>query len=145
MAQDKILTEQTELLSRLSGGPGVPTSIMDSLTADQSNIITGANANKLELQRLKNKHSAWTDILKTASGTMGGTNAVMRALKNYILLYNYPPEGLFGAAESDWEGTKMGADGIPITWEEYKIKLRDIKDEATYKTVLTAWLTLERA
>jgi hypothetical protein len=76
---------------------------------------------------------------------MGGTNAVMRALKNYILLYNYPPEGLFGATEADWEGTKMGADGIPITWEGYKIKLRDIKDEATYKTVLTAWLTLERA
>ena len=144
MAKDKILADQTALLSRLSGSAEVPTSIMDSLTADQSNIITGANANKLELQRLKGKQSAWTDILNSASETMGGTNAVMRALKNYILLYNYPPEGLFGATGSDWEGTKMGADGQPITWEEYKIKLRDIEDEATYKTVLTKWLTLER-
>jgi hypothetical protein len=144
MAKDKILADQTALLSKLSGSAEVPTSIMDSLTADQSNIITGANANKLELQRLKGKQSAWTDILNSASETMGGTNAVMRALKNYILLYNYPPEGLFGATGSDWEGTKMGADGQPITWEEYKIKLRDIEDEATYKTVLTKWLTLER-
>ena len=144
LAQDKILTEQTELLTRLSGGAGAPTSIIDSLTADQKNIITGANANKLELQKLKNKQSAWTNILDSATETMGGTNAVMRALKNYILLYNYPPEGLFGATGSDWEGTKMGADGQPITWEEYKIKLRDIDDEATYKTVLTKWLTLDR-
>ena len=68
----------------------------------------------------------------------------MRALKNYILLYNYPPEGLFGATESDWEGTRMGVDGEPITWEEYKLKLKDIEDEATYKNVLTAWLTLAR-
>jgi len=144
-AMDETLADQTALLSRLSGGAGAPTSIMDSLTADQSNIITGANTNKLELQKLKNKQSAWTNILDSASETLGGTNAVMRALKNYILLYNYPPEGLFGATESDWEGTKMGADGLPITWEEYNTKhLKDIEDEATYKTVLTKWLTLDR-
>ena len=144
MAKDKILADQTALLSRLSDSAGGPTSIMDSLTADQSNIITGASANKLELQRLKGKQEAWTNILESASDTLGGTNAVMRALKNYILLYNYPPEGLFGATESDWEGTRMGVDGEPITWEEYKLKLKDIEDEATYKNVLTAWLTLAR-
>ena len=144
MAKDKILADQTALLSRLSDSAGGPTSIMDSLTADQSNIITGASANKLELQRLKGKQEAWTHILESASDTLGGTNAVMRALKNYILLYNYPPEGLFGATESDWEGTRMGVDGEPITWEEYKLKLKDIEDEATYKNVLTAWLTLAR-
>ena len=145
LAKDKILAEQTALLSRLSGSAGGPTSIMDSLTADQSNIITGANANKLELQRLKNKQSAWTDMLSSATETMAGTNAVMRALKSYILLYNYPPEGLFGATGSDWEGTRMGADGQPITWEEYNTRyLKDIEDEATYKNVLTAWLTLDR-
>ena len=39
----------------------------------------------------------------------------------------------------------MGADGLPITWEEYNTKhLKDIEDEDTYKTVLTKWLTLER-
>ena len=144
-AMDKTLADQTALLSRLSGGAGAPTSIMDSLTADQSNIITGASADKLKLQRLKGKQSAWTDILNSATETYGGTNAVMRALKNYILLYNYPPEGLFGATESDWEGTRMGADKQPITWEEYNTKyLKDIEDEDEYKTVLTAWLTLDK-
>ena len=143
LAQDKILTEQTELLSRLSGGAGAPTSIMDALTATESEMVTGAGSNKFEIQKQKHKQSTWTNLLRNEQGNPkpGG---FMRAMKLYLLMYNAPPEGFKNSIESDWEGTRRYK-GKEMTWRDYMdTVLSNINNEAEYITALSGWLTLDR-
>ena len=147
LAQDKILTEQTELLTRLSGGAGVPKSIMDSLTADQSNIITGASDKNYQTEILKNKMKAWSNMMK-AAGEARTPKLGLTQIKNYITVYGTPPDGILNATTSDWEGARMSArDGSLVTWEEYLAILEadeDIKSFADYVNKLAKWLTLDK-
>ena len=146
-AKEKVLADQTALLSRLSGGAGAPTSIMDSLTADQSNIITGASAKNLQTEILKNKMKAWSNMMK-AAGEARTPKLGLTQIKNYITVYGTPPDGILNATTSDWEGARTSAkDGSLVTWEEYLAALEadeDIKSFADYVNKLAKWLTLDK-
>jgi len=146
-AKEKVLADQTALLSRLSGGAGAPTSIMDSLTADQSNIITGASDKNYQTEILKNKMKAWSNMMK-AAGEARTPKLGLTQIKNYITVYGTPPDGILNATTSDWEGARTSAkDGSLVTWEEYLAILEadeDIKSFADYVNKLAKWLTLDK-
>jgi hypothetical protein len=148
-ARAGILREQTELLARLSGGggAGVPTSIIDSLTADQKNIITGASAKNIQTEILKHKMKAWSSMMKVA-GEARTPKLGLTQIKNYITVYGTPPDGILNATTSDWAGARKSAkDGSLVTWEEYLAILdadEDIKSFADYVNQLAKWLTLDK-
>ena len=142
-AREKVLADQTALLARLSGSAGAPTSIMEALTAAESEMVTGVGSNKFELQKQKHKQAAWTNILRGEQGNPkpGG---FMRAMKLYLLMYNTPPEGFKNSIASDWEGMRIYK-GKQWTWKKYMDDiLSNIANEADYITALSGWLILDR-
>ena len=68
-------------------------------------------------------------------------------IKNYITVYGTPPDGILNATTSDWAGTRIGADGLPTTWEEYLAILNadeNIQSFGDYVNQLAKWLTLDK-